>query len=206
MKFKNYLNESIDINDIISLIEKDCKPFINDWKKHISRQYHKWLMSGRKNRVVFEKKQVRQDRRPKDLPMELHNFIDVWFQKKLGVKARSKSIFTSFNPNLADQYGTLHLIFPIGKYKAISSESIYDIYELYEGAIQYIDYAVEEWSYLNDDEKNTVFKMINDELHNGEYTDDLTFHNNEIMVVCKEVYIVNSKYHKELLEYFMEQK
>jgi len=100
MRFEDYLKvqENGDIDNIISEIERNCKPFIDDWKKlNIS----KWLMSGRRimGSPMFKKGTVRVDRVPVDTPIELHDLVDTWFNNKFGFKARSNAIML-YSPHL----------------------------------------------------------------------------------------------------------
>jgi hypothetical protein len=71
MKFYNYLNEE-NIDEIISLIKRDCQPFLKDWRK----TGNDFLYTGKKIKKDFIKKKVRKDRKPKDMPEETHKIID----------------------------------------------------------------------------------------------------------------------------------
>lgn len=208
MRFKNYITESdINIEEIQSIIEKDCKPFIDDWKRlNIS----KWLMSGRTVSTQFKKFSVRTDRKPKDTPIDIHNMVDDWFYKKFGIKARSNVVFVTFDPDLTEDFGELYLIFPIGQYKVISSASVVDLYMTIEDAMYDImgsDFNIKTWSDKSYDPdgsnlKERVKEKIIKLLDKGKYTTKLSFHDNEIMLSCKEYYVVDKTYNKGLLEYF----
>lgn len=203
-QFKQYINEASLGDMIADTIERDCKPFIKDWQK---LRTMKWLMSGRDVSVSdIMKQSVRKNRVPLSTPEEIHQMLDSWFKNKFGVKSRSNAVFCSFNPNLVDNYGTLYLIFPIGKYKVVSSPAIIDIYE----DIQEIAYSISDIGYLHAKEwddfikghKEALFKQITQLLNKSNYTDKLIFHNNEIMLTCKDYYIVNAKYNGMLLDHF----
>jgi len=206
MKFIKYLTEAVKFEEMVSAIEIDCKPFINDWKK---LNTSKWLMSGRKGNSTFEKQSVRTDRLPKDTPIEIHEMVDDWFYKKFGVRSRSNSVFVTFNPNMTYRYGNLHLIFPIDQYKAISSKTVEDLFDIVETSINDNmgkDFNMKIWDddveeYDKTKRKNTKDKILK-KLDGGKYTDKLMFHNNEIMLSCKEYYIIDKEYNGKLLEHF----
>ena len=71
---------------------------------------------------------MRDNRRPLDTPLWLHTVLDDWFYKKFKVRARSNALFCSFNDHLARNYGNVYRVFPIGKYQAISSFKVKDLY------------------------------------------------------------------------------
>ena len=125
MKFKSYLNESISSEEIISLIERDCKPFLRDWNKLNTDDF---LYSGRQDNVDFAKKKMRSGRNPLTTNRKWHKILDDWFLDKFGVRARSNSLFCLFEDDTAGTYGNTYMIFPIGKYKAISSEKVEDMF------------------------------------------------------------------------------
>ena len=205
MKFKQYIHEA-SIDNIIMLIEDDCQPFIKDWQK---LNTIKWLMSGRQNQVKeIEKRAVRKDRTPVDTPKMIHQLMDDWFKKKFGVNSRSNAVFCSFNPNLVSDYGELFLIFPIGKYKAISSPVIDDVYSKLSRNIaeKYTDhhgiYSARTWAMVISQNEEEIVKDVLDLLNKGKYMDKLKHVMGEIMVTCKDYYMVNKKYNGDLLDHF----
>ena len=130
MRFIEYLNEQENsIQEIFKKIEKDCKPFLKELTKH--SLVDDLLYSGRKKKFEgYFKGKVRKDRKPKDMPEEVHNWLDDWFEDKFGVRARSQSLFTIPKGSIAAGYGTPYAIFPIGNYKIIWSPEIEDLYSV----------------------------------------------------------------------------
>jgi hypothetical protein len=165
-------------------------------------------MSGRRKRTaIIDKKTTRKDRNPLDTPKPLHELMDDFFYKKFGVKSRSNAIFCSFNPNLVDDFGTTHLIFPIGKYKAVSSDYIEDIYNRIDIIFKMITgggISVRRFAAVDEEDLEWLKREILTLLKDSSYTDKLIFHNNEIMVTCKEYYIVNKDFNGPLLDAFGE--
>ena len=206
MKFKSYISESMELDELYGLIERDCKPFIKDWKKLNTT---KWLMSGRNDsNNPYKKKQVRKNRKPVDTPEDIHKFMDDKFKKMFGVKSRSNAIFCSFNPNLSDFFGELYLIFPIGKYKAVSSQKVEDLWTNINDIADtdvHIDFPLNKRTWkieAQDWEKEEILDGIDKLIDKSKYTDKLVFHNNEIMVTCKEYYLVRRDFNGQLLKHF----
>jgi len=105
------------------------------------------------------------------------------------------------------RYGDLYLIFPIGQYSVVSSKKVEDLYLIIEEVIfaildGYHSDLSRLWKRLTDENKKRAKLSILEELNKSGYMDKLVFHNNEIMLNCKEYYIVSSKYNAKLLEYF----
>lgn len=68
----------------------------------------------------------RQDRRPQDMPIEIHNKYDELFLEKFGWKARSEGVFVAGGDRTS--YGTPFFFFPVNGYKFIWSPAIFDLY------------------------------------------------------------------------------
>lgn len=126
MRLINYLNEAIDIESRFDLIERNCKPFLRD----LSRVDYGVLYSGRQSREIFIERDVRKNRKPKDMDLKIHGWVDDWFYKKFGIRARSNSLFCTSEINVALTYGTPYIICPIGKYEIIWSPEIRDLYSM----------------------------------------------------------------------------
>jgi len=190
MRFKQYLNEKeLSKEEILALIEKGCKPFLRDWRK---LKIDKFLLSGRDDNDFFAKKQVRKDRKPMDTPLHSHKLMDDWFHEKFGVRSRSNAVFCSFNKEIASFYGYAFLIFPIGNYKAVSSKTIGDLYSLIYADAS----AIRKKKYSEEELQQEIIKAMG----KGQYTNKLSYHMNEIMVTCKEYYMVGYSLTDYLLE------
>jgi len=187
MRFKKYINEGVTEN-IIEIIKRDCKPFLSDWKKlHVTR----FLYSGRKDTIRFEKKSIRKDRIPTDTPLPLHNAIDDWFFKKFGVRSRSNALFATFDHQSAVSYGNVYCIFPIGAYTVISSHKYYDLYNVIR-KFKFDQDIVKNPDYVKNNKIiDPIFnELIDDMLKDGDYKKGLVYHTNEQMITCKHYYMV----------------
>ena len=200
MKFKNYLAENVSVKKALEIILKDCKPFIKDYKK-----INKLLWSGRKNNTnIILKKTVRQDRTPLDTPLELHNFIDNWFYKKFGIKARSNAVFCKLGKS--PYYGRPYIIIPVGDYTTISSDKVPDVFTNVIVSILIKEHGLEtsdEFDDLNDSEKKLILKKIEQLLEKANYTKNKWGNAKEeieIMLHCKEYYMINRDYENILVD------
>ena len=134
MRLESYLKESSpwteyekDLPEIFDIIRKNCMPAINDMRKN-RVLFWRGLMSeanmpSRKNYLV---KTVRQDRKPKDMPVEIQEMLDDKFEKKFGWKPRSTGAFASISYKGA--HFPKYLFFPFGKYTYVYSKTVKDLY------------------------------------------------------------------------------
>lgn len=203
MRFKNYLNEEVDPR-LIPTLEEDCKPFIKDL---MSIHGKNMLYTGRDYfREDFKLKRVRKERDPVDTPKLVHNWVDDWFYKKFGVRARSNSLFASFNYRQANSYGAeAYIAFPVGQYKAISSHKVDDLFGVIVTAKNKLGgpdahmFDTNTWlEGLSPDKQIELKAYMYSRLDDADYRDKLMFHENEYMIVCDEYYIVKLE-HEALL-------
>ena len=191
MRLYKYINEQLDyteddIDEIISVIQKNCKPYLKDVKTKYGDNF---LLSGRrKYQGFFNKKKIRKMRVPKDTPMEIHKFMDNWFYKKFGIKFRSNSLFCFFDEDLALSYGYVYIIFPIGKYNILSSTEVGDLYALLNAKFT----STLTWKHgeFKEDYKEQKLKEIEEFLENkANYKlNQLADIDNEVMLNCNEYY------------------
>lgn len=199
MRFYNYINEE-NINKVREDINKLCKPYIKNLKKMASRSDNdKFLFSGRKSSASdVIKGKVRQDRRPKDMPLEVHELLDKQFQKEFGIKARSNSLFCTLRVSTAKAYGVPYYIFPIGNYTTIWSNEVNDLFEWIKDDIgtsrrndfDHLHGAIDNWKHVNN--KEEILDIIEDMNIPAKYYTDKSYirmkrdSDNEIMLHCKE--------------------
>ena len=136
MRLVTYINESsgnTSIEEILDLLWKNCKPFLNDL---ISTPYFRdFMFSGRKGSKDIIRKPIRTRRDSKDTPVNIHKALDNVFYNHYGWRARSNAIFCTGSHSDATEYGdTVYMIFPVGKYKILYNKSINDLYMEVNGA------------------------------------------------------------------------
>ena len=132
--------EEILIKNLADQIKKECKPFLKDNMSQILNGkylcHSTELTSALRHdeEKFFHVIKLKKSRSPRDTDDEYHNAANAYFEKKFGVKFRSKSIFTF--PNFAnDSYGSPFIVFPVGEYKVCYSPKVYDAYnEIFDGS------------------------------------------------------------------------
>jgi len=155
MKLNQYITESeeriLDLGPMIwQELKKKCSPFIKEFKK-TGFAGKRWIWRGADKRVSsypgFKEITPRGDRRPKDMPHELHLYFDQEFYNRFGWYARSEGVFTVSNRSTAASYGAPYLFFPTGHYGYIWSSEIEDLYSLVDQ--EGLDtYGYEDYSYM----------------------------------------------------------
>jgi len=124
MKLKKFLKlENTEyISEMLKIIEKDCKPFLKEIKKSDGRLLFRGIRGAiKKDKNGLEKRRVRKNRKPSDIPLELHKYIDDELYAKFGWHPRSEGVFATSSFMNAVNFGVPHLFFPIGKFKYVWS-------------------------------------------------------------------------------------
>ncbi|WP_415396242.1 hypothetical protein [Sulfurimonas sp. CS5] len=73
---------------------------------------------------------TRKNRKPKHLPLELHEKVDEYFFNKFGIKFRSQSVFCTGKMKSALDYGKVAIIEPVGHFEICWSPKCYDLIEI----------------------------------------------------------------------------
>ena len=200
MRLKKYITEKIDhdkINwdeegyakDIIKAIKKKCKPWLKESKGlpgyRASRQ--------EQTKYWIKKASVRKNRRPLTMNHDDHELVDDLMNRQYGWRARSNVLFTQGGENTGYFYGNLkYVVFPIGPIKYLWTENFGDLTPVIES----LRYEIEHNFDIPEDELESMAKKQITEVIKKSYTDkDLykaltKYPNHEIMVNCKNYYIV----------------
>jgi hypothetical protein len=148
MRFKQFLNEKKDISsfdEVISMILRDCKPFLRDCKQHGGQLVYRGLLmkdargvpsaeinEPNVNVAHFNLHPV--DRKPKDSSHSpsFNLVFNGGIQKAFGIEnIRMKTVFGTGYAAEASNYGHLSFMFPKGNYKLLCSKKIQDSYSQY---------------------------------------------------------------------------
>jgi len=126
MRLQQFINEITGFEHIIEqaadMIKKNCKPFLKVWNKRY------FLYRGGDFSTFFGKKDVRTNRKPLGTYKELHDILNDLFYKKFGWKPRSEAMFCTGSDEIATDYGTPYIVFPIGDFKYLWSPKIFDLF------------------------------------------------------------------------------
>jgi len=208
MKLKRYLTESKTKQEIIETLEKDCKPFISKMGKS------RILLRGsrRANPDGIIKLSPRSDRKPLSTNPGIQKIIDEVFQSEFGWKPRSTGLFCTTVFNTALFYGQTNSIWPIGPFKFLWSQKISDFFSWIS------DVSPTEYSQLikgsitnltpGEASDPEVIKKVKEILKKAvdQYTDKnlskALNSNSEIMIGCKNYYMVSEEFKADLQKHF----
>jgi len=173
MRLNKYINEIYQrdkkIEPIYKLIDKNCAPFLKEIKN-----VRMFLYRGSEENIDRIKRiKPRKDRRPKDMPEELHETFDDLFHKKFGWYVRSEGVFVTGDKVLSASYGTPYLFFPIGKYKYVWSSKIMDLYTEIENEEYFGDAEswYSEWESEYEDSNKGTYYYHGENLETNDYND-----------------------------------
>ena len=175
-----------NIEDMVLNIQKKCKQSLNHMKKAKSFmwRYDRTLNPSTEAYKAY----TRPNRRPLDTPLDIHEFIDGWFKKEFGWKARSNNVLfiegrarRQIVRMMKTASGAIStIVFPIGNIEFLWSPKIQDLTQ---------DLDLENMAYYNKEEwKEKLEKdLINADYENTNMRNAL-ISGNEIMIHCKSYY------------------
>lgn len=197
-----------------SAIIDECEPFLNEGGSQIT------LYRGDDESQPFMAKRTPSNRKPKDIPPQLHRALDNWFENQFGIPYRSQSVFATGNRRQALEYGDVFLFYPIGQYSYLWGERPHgwDLFQTFKSTrfLEYIDtyhdqYGIDEDGLENSEIGGSInldvllqhypneisnaamdfFKQNVTWNHNNDLDDAIT-DGGEIMFHCEEYFIVNA--------------
>ena len=178
MKSKSFILEDAQdkIEEYVGLIKRDCMGFI----RQANGQYlYRGLGTASDE---FLSKSIRlTGRMPKDVPSLLHYTINEYFINNFGAPFRN-AMFCSGSQHLADFYGNIYGVFPIGNFDFVWSPEVDDLYM--------------EWDEVEHDEHDVMVDNLMDEVAQTYKNDNLEQaikSNNEIMVRTRDYYAIKNE-------------
>jgi len=135
MRLVRHLNESYQatpeqIEEMFKVLQKDCAPFLQELRKSRKAGYlYRGLKRGLKiyPKTALEDLTVRKNRKPSDIPKNVHNYIGSEMKRKFGWNARTEGVFATSSFMTASEFGIPYLFFPVGKLKFVYSPQIKDL-------------------------------------------------------------------------------
>ena len=190
MRLQKYITEQKSFAELSEEIYSNCSKYIKEIKGAKGALVRTIAQFGITSKGAVIKKKTRPDRKPKDIPIEIHKKIDDMFYKTYGWRARSKNVaFCWAMPFNYPTFSNLSLFFPVGNYKYLWSPDVEDLFESLEKTFSY------------DDEVELFAKEIL-----PTYTDKglkmACTTNHEVMVNCKEYYLIRPELIERVNERF----
>ena len=161
MRLKSYISENRDLR-IAETISRECSDILSI-SRHSPSKNTLVLFRGSKKPLLngAQRYTPRQDRRPTDMPTEIHEMYDKLFYEKFGWHARSEGVFACGGERMS--YGKNAFFFPANGFKFVWSPKIFDVYtsmyktkeHVEEGFDSYIDADLERAIHSH---KEIIFK------------------------------------------------
>ncbi len=185
MNFKEYTNEAI--TPIADDIIKNCSQFLKGLSS--AGKMYRGLKSnkGQINLMV-----PRSDRTPRDTEERVHDYYNLAFEKAYGVKdIRSRAVFCTGNYGDANYFANsnfVYEVFPVDGYSYWWSKGIPDL----TMTVQQLDLVTPEilYNFIKLPTNGYINTNLEEALDTG----------NEIMLLCKEYYVVHYEAH-DILKY-----
>jgi hypothetical protein len=223
MKINELLLEAHGLEQVLAQIKRDCKPFLSKADKALWRGINGKSSSLRELSDGIYRGTARTDRMPRDSNTQIHKIVDDALEKHFGIRGRSQSLFVTTNPNVADSYGKLHLIFPIGQFKILWSPYIYDVFSVlqdnfssmladepvfkfFKKELKAMGKDVGDLDYMEFEEQEALIKKILDEQGDKIFSTNFKksqgpgAHNSELMLVVPEYYAISKELYDDHAE------
>lgn len=177
------LKKYIDIKEII---KRECNEFL----KECNGKY--FYRGVKKNIKKIEFVIPRTNRKPSEIPLEVHNILNEKFNKKFGWKCRN-GVFVSADEEIAGSYGSCYMFFPVDGYKYVWSPIVEDLWFNLNGK-DYISNTKRNCRYKGElktkwliKREKWLIKIVDSYTNKGIKDID----KEELIVKCKGYYLVN---------------
>lgn len=117
MRLNNYLTEEVKVEQYFDFLKKKCSMAVNTMKK-ARRPMFRGVESATYDQHLIRKK-VRTNRKPKDSIPERSEYLDLVLDLKFGWKPRAQGLFVTSSFQIAQEYGMMFLVFPVGNFKYV---------------------------------------------------------------------------------------
>jgi hypothetical protein len=163
--------------EAINFVEDNCQPWIQQagyvpaWRGISLNK--KFEIKGEDDRPnIFGVLKPRVDRKPLDMRDEAKQLIDAATLDRFGWAGRSEGLFVTGNRHMADNYGSLSIIYPIGDFKFIWNTKVADNFA-----------PLSLWRGFNDDAKVKAIEGVTKDFTDQNLEAAITS-GHEIMIKC----------------------
>lgn len=218
MRFENREH----LYEYLEKIKRECSDIYSLYQR-TSKYFYRGMSEDRE---YFEKIVPRKDRKPKDINIEIHKYLDEQFYKIFGWRPRTEGVFCTSDIVSTETYSShAHIIFPKDGFKYIWSPEIDDLHS-YLGPIkfEYSDLVLvtkkgheaeeeeirkkyktkkEYVDFLNKKYKERTIQLLQETVLKYKEMDinKVLISGNEIMIKCNYYYAVHEFYSEELWDF-----
>lgn len=114
----------MDAKEAHAKVQRDCRPFLAALSTPESGLYRGVSLGAP---TAFEGLVLR-DRKPKNMPVELHQAADAWFSERFGVRYRGAALFCIGDSAQAALHGGVYRIYPVGGFQFCWSPLVTDLH------------------------------------------------------------------------------
>ena len=134
-------------------IERECSQIIKIYKKtlgYLWRGISRYsVVNQAEIKITNMKKPLsitpRTAREPKDMPWDIHEFLDTLFKKYFGWNVRSEGVFTTTSRRQAGTFGTPVVVFPVDGFKYVYHPQVGDLFSHMED--EHLLLPAEDWAW-----------------------------------------------------------
>lgn len=113
------------MGEAVRAILADCQPFLALLRAGSGPLFRGADPAG----ATYFRGEVRRDRRPKNMPLELHTAADEWFSRQFGVRYRGAGLFCTGDRAQAARHGAVCLVFPVEGFQFCWSPRVTDLHD-----------------------------------------------------------------------------
>ena len=196
MRLQKYITEQKSFKESVPQIKKDCKKYIKEIRGAEGALFRFGVFFNRQSII---KKKTHSNRMPFTTPIEIHSGIDEMFLKKFKWKARSENVSFCWGMPFTNTIKTKNypILFPIGKYRYLWSPKVEDLYDTLGKPKQMDVISDDDLKYYLDIFRNNFLNT-----YTNKNLKQAVKSLKEIMVGCKEYYLIKSELIEEVNEEF----
>lgn len=194
-EYSNKKYEEFDFSEIIKVLEKDCSQFLNELSN--KKQYPLFRGASNMDDVTngMWEKYSREDRFPRDSAGDFSEDFDDLFEDKFGVRLRSKGVFATKSPVVAQTYADKYfLFFPVDGYRYYLSNNAVDLFAIQP---EYYD----DPDFYSDIDRDGILNRIKGIINTYSMNNMEIAHLCEITFICKKYYLVDVAFYRDICNY-----
>lgn len=123
MRWEDLTESAVTKRNLVSFIKKNCAEYLRENPHWMNNPLYRGIHDD-ENIII---KDIRTDREPTDMSKYFHHLYDDTLKRAGFTASRSNSMFVTGKKSIAEQYGYLMIVFPIGHFEYTWSRSYSDL-------------------------------------------------------------------------------